>query len=306
MAQNTEFAKVALAQVGNGPAIYRKWYYGNPGYGIAWCAVFDSYCASKVEDVLNVIVPMTDGAGCFARTGVAKGWGVWLEAGAIPQVGDIVSFCWNGLGFVPGQDKYYSNHVGVVVSVEGTYFYTVEGNVDGTNDTSSVKKKKYAINNCYINGFYRPNWKTTSTEGSNGKKPTYSGSGDDIIKKVQAWCNDTYGTHCTVDGIYGTQTKSAIVGSLQCYLNKTYDAKLDVDGIMGRATKGAVRCLSKGSKGKYVYLLQCALICHGYDTGGFDGEFGPKTEAAVEAYQRKHKLEVDGIAGPETFYSLLK
>jgi LysM repeat protein len=32
-----------------------------------------------------------------------------------------------------------------------------------------------------------------------------------------------------------------------------------------------------------------------------DGEFGGKTEAAVEAYQRKHKLTADGIVGPKTW-----
>ena len=32
-----------------------------------------------------------------------------------------------------------------------------------------------------------------------------------------------------------------------------------------------------------------------------DGEFGPKTKAATIAFQQKHKLEVDGIVGPESW-----
>ena len=32
-----------------------------------------------------------------------------------------------------------------------------------------------------------------------------------------------------------------------------------------------------------------------------DGEFGPKTKAATIAFQQKYKLEVDGIAGPESW-----
>ncbi len=306
MAQNTDLANIALKQVGSGPSKFRIWYYGYDAKGVAWCAVFTSWVAAQLSGVLNKIIPKTDGAGCFAREGVAKGWGKWIEGGAVPQVGDIISFCWNGLGYYPGQDKYFSDHVGIVVKVEGGYVYTVEGNVGGTNDTSTVKQKRYAINNVCINGYFRPNWATVSKDGSNGTKPSYSGTGTNAIKDVQRWLNSEYGTHCTIDGIFGTQTLSAIVGALQCYLNKTYRAGLSIDGIMGPATKAAVRVLRKGAKGTYVYILQCALICHGYDTGGFDGEFGDKTLAAVKDYQRKHGLEVDGEAGKETFYSLLK
>ena len=32
-----------------------------------------------------------------------------------------------------------------------------------------------------------------------------------------------------------------------------------------------------------------------------DGEFGPKTKAATIAFQQRHSLEVDGIAGPESW-----
>lgn len=305
MAQNIDFANAALAKVGCGPAEFRKWYYGYDAKGVAWCAVFVSERAAQVKGLLGKIIPKTDGAGCFAREGVAKGWGTWHEGGSVPIVGDIVTFCWNGLGYYPGQDRYFSDHVGIVVQVTGTYVYVVEGNAGGSNDTSTVKKKCYAINNVYINGYFRPKWVTTSNTGSNGTKPTYAGTGKDSIKAVQQWCNKEYGTKCIVDGIYGTQTQSAIVGCLQCYLNKTYKARLCVDGIMGPATKAAIPIVSKGAKGTIVRIIQAALICHGYDTGGFDGEYGTKTFNSVLSYQKKMGLERDGIIGPQTLYSLL-
>lgn len=307
MAQNTDLVNIAVKQIGNGATKYRTWYYGYAGSGIAWCAVFVSWCANQAGLLNKNLIPKSDGAGCFAREGVAKGWGKWYEGGTTPQPGDIISFCWNGQGRYPGQDKYFSDHVGIVEKVSGGYVYTIEGNTGGSNDTSTVKRKSYAIKNVYINGYYRPNWTSAAnTTTSSGTTTSSSSGGKDSIKAVQKWLNNTYGTVCTIDGIYGSQTKSAIVGSLQCYLNSTYKAGLRVDGVMGSATKAAIRIISKGATGDYVKLLQSALICHGYDTGGFDGEYGAKTYSAVLSWQTKKGLEKDGVAGKETFYSLLK
>lgn len=63
----------------------------------------------------------------------------------------------------------------------------------------------------------------------------------------------------------------------------------------------------KGSKGADVTRLQTMLIGLGFDVGpdGADGDFGDNTETAVSAYQTSRGLEVDGIAGTETWGSLL-
>jgi peptidoglycan hydrolase-like protein with peptidoglycan-binding domain len=42
----------------------------------------------------------------------------------------------------------------------------------------------------------------------------------------------------------------------------------------------------------------------GVATGGADGIFGPKTKAAVIAFQKKHGLTADGIIGPKTWAKL--
>lgn len=46
--------------------------------------------------------------------------------------------------------------------------------------------------------------------------------------------------------------------------------------------------------------LQRRLTQLGYRPGSSDGLFGPRTQAAVTAFQRKHGLEQDGSAGSET------
>ena len=46
--------------------------------------------------------------------------------------------------------------------------------------------------------------------------------------------------------------------------------------------------------------LQVALRAHGHYHGRIDGIAGPRTSAAVRAFQRRRGLSVDGIAGPQT------
>ena len=62
--------------------------------------------------------------------------------------------------------------------------------------------------------------------------------------------------------------------------------------------------LQEGSKGQLVSSLQRLLKAAGYDVGNVDGDFGPKTEAAVRAFQAANGLSVDGIVGPLTFGKL--
>jgi hypothetical protein len=65
------------------------------------------------------------------------------------------------------------------------------------------------------------------------------------------------------------------------------------------------RLLKSGDKGKAVRKLQQALVDAGFSLPrfGVDGDFGPETKAAVEAFQRASGLagaNIDGIVGPTT------
>lgn len=58
--------------------------------------------------------------------------------------------------------------------------------------------------------------------------------------------------------------------------------------------------IERGMKGDDVERLQKELKKLGYDPGPIDGKFGPKTEAAIKEFQKKKKLEEDGIVDPKT------
>lgn len=58
--------------------------------------------------------------------------------------------------------------------------------------------------------------------------------------------------------------------------------------------------LKVGSRGEEVKKLQENLNRLGFNCGAADGIFGPKTEAAVKAFQQRYGLAVDGIVGPAT------
>jgi len=62
--------------------------------------------------------------------------------------------------------------------------------------------------------------------------------------------------------------------------------------------------LRSGSRGSDVKELQQKLADAGFDPGPIDGIYGPKTTAAVLAYQKANDLEADGVAGSATLGSI--
>lgn len=81
------------------------------------------------------------------------------------------------------------------------------------------------------------------------------------------------------------------------------DAQLE-----GAFDNEAGRFLRRGSRGTSVKRVQQLLYFLGFDIGrhGADGIFGPDTDAAVRAFQRRYAPPVDGIIGPITIGALDK
>ncbi len=59
-----------------------------------------------------------------------------------------------------------------------------------------------------------------------------------------------------------------------------------------------------GSRGQAVREVQSRLSQWGYYHGGIDGVFGAQTSQAVQLFQRRNGLTVDGIVGSQTYAAL--
>ena len=70
------------------------------------------------------------------------------------------------------------------------------------------------------------------------------------------------------------------------------------------STGSAANMLRMGSKGAKVRELQALLTRAGFPVKA-DADFGPTTKKAVQDFQRKYKLEADGVVGPATQKELL-
>ena len=233
---------LAKKQVGNEAYEYRKWYYGQDIKGVAWCAIFVSWLFAKA----GIDMVRTDGAGCFAREGTPE-YGTWYESefsssSTTPKVGDIVTFVWNYAGRYQEQDRYYSDHVGIVYAVDDDYIYTIEGNSGVSNDTSTVKFRLYARKSGAINGYFRPKYTGKETEDSemNFKKGDKS-DGVLAYKALLMLANDYNIINAKVDNSnsFGQGTYDATI-AVQKYFN------LEVDGIAGKQTISALSSMLHG------------------------------------------------------------
>ncbi len=116
-------------------------------------------------------------------------------------------------------------------------------------------------------GFLGRNNKKLSIDGIQGDNTTYA------IKKFQAIMG------ITVDGVFGSVSRGVL------------------DQVMDRPT------LKLKAKSNNVYATRFVQSKVGAKV---DGKFGTKTDKMVRNFQKRHKLNVDGIVGEKTYSKMIK
>ena len=109
--------------------------------------------------------------------------------------------------------------------------------------------------------------------------------------------------HGKVDGKMGIRTRDALAAFQR--ENGLEESRFVDKASWQLLREWAASGLVKDS-GLNIKHVQEILGSAGYNVGKIDGVAGPKTKAAVEAFQRDRGLKVDGKIGPETLKALVR
>ena len=175
-------------------------FYNGKKNGFAWCDVFVDWCfvqAFGVDKAKSLLLQPNKslGAGCHYSAQYYKNAGQFFNT---PKKGDQIFFydSSNGIG-----------HTGIVVNVDSSYVYTIEGNTSSdpgvVPNGGSVNDKKYKLSYSRIAGYGRPKYDDSIVE------PTEH----DVIEVDGVWGPATtrkaqrvFGT--VVDGLVSNQYKT--------------------------------------------------------------------------------------------------
>ena len=202
--------------------------------GQPWCDMFVDWCFWKSYGEVTAKALLCGGY-CAYTPGSA---GLYRQAGRYgskPKVGAQVFF---------RNDKRIC-HTGLVYKVDGSRFYTIEGNTSGASGViangGGVCRKSYPIGYCRVDGFGYPDYE--GILGGNGPTCPFQeperlicyGSTGDGVRWVQ-WQLNRHGAKLEVDGVFGVMTGAA-VREFQAA------AEIEVDGVVGKETRGQLLCV---------------------------------------------------------------
>jgi len=137
-------------------------------------------------------------------------------------------------------------------------------------------------------------------QGSNSAWPKVT------VRSLQYLLN-AHGAKLTVDGVFGPKTKAAVV---------TFQKARGLSGsgvVQAPTWRALLVTVQRGSAGPAVRAVQDQINFRNLKDGRtlvVDGQFGPKTDTSVRAFQKAMAAEVsgfrvDGVVGPQTWQALV-
>jgi peptidoglycan hydrolase-like protein with peptidoglycan-binding domain len=127
------------------------------------------------------------------------------------------------------------------------------------------------------------------------------GSNDPAVRDLQHALRALGHDPGPIGGVFGDATEAAVKAFQE-------QREITVDGIVGKITwlnideaDQSEPVLRLGSTGLPVRRAQKRMSLVGFDVGGVDGRYGPKSEAAVKDLQHRFQITVDGVVGPQTW-----
>lgn len=206
-------------------------FYNTGKQGVAWCDVFVDWCFVQAYGLAAALKLTCQsigsaGAGCRYSRDYYKRKGQLYDD---PQPGDQ-AFYWPK----NRTDKAAVQHTALVVAVDDTYYYTVEGNTSSADGVvyngGGVYRKKYKLGYARSAGFGRPDWTMDEVADMDVRATLRKGDTGELVKQLQELLNldKRYGG-LKVDGIFGSGTLSS-VRAFQA------DHGLTPDGVVGAKT----------------------------------------------------------------------
>ncbi|MBN8576746.1 MAG: peptidoglycan-binding protein [Cyclobacteriaceae bacterium] len=279
---------------------YGEWYGLN---GVPWCAIFISWVFDKAGCPLGPVDSTRGFQYCPSAYNYWKSHNCLTES---PQPADIVLYDWNGDGIC--------DHTGIFVKwIEpGKSFQSWEGNTAMSNDSNGGRVMLRTRQTGSVKAFVNPGVFNNDTFQPQLPLLIFKrgSKGADVVR-VQKMLFDL-GYSITVDGDYGIRTERVV----KDFQN---DQGLPTDGIVTPVLLGVMESelsrpktvdkriitgvfLRKGDCGTAVVTLQRALNKQGaHPMLSEDGVFGTDTYDALKVFQKKNKLMIDGVAGPQTW-----
>lgn len=192
---------------------YNDWFYGHSvsGTSYPWCATFICWVFRGTG-----LVPKT--ASCANMLGYFEDNKQIVKK---PIPGDLVFFKYS-------TNNRKTNHVGLVIAVNGSTITTIEGNTSQTSQDNGGKVLK-RTRKANIVAYARPRYESVGSSDLTPRKTVRMGSRGDDVKYLQSKLA-SFGYHVGgVDGIFGVNTCNAVI-------DFQTDHNLHADGIVGEKT----------------------------------------------------------------------